>query len=131
MPCYRLQQMRALVLICLCFACEDDGPLDSEKDMAQIQMPDLSAGTATCFAALKCSMACTGASAGTCSAACFGNVDSAAQPFAMALLTCIEDKCTSLGGDGGSTDCDDPQSTTCTTCVTSKCGSEATACAMH
>jgi hypothetical protein len=123
--------MRALVLICLaCFACEDDGPLDSEKDMAQIQVLDLSA-VGTCANAIKCSMACTGASAGTCSAACFSNVDSAAQPFAMALVTCIEDKCTSLGGDGGSTDCDDPSSTTCSTCVQTKCLSEATACIMH
>jgi hypothetical protein len=125
MPCYRLQQMRALVLICLCFACEDDGLTDSEKDMAQVQ--DLSA---TCANAAKCVMSCTGANAATCSAACFANVDSAAQPFAQALLTCIVGNCTSLG-DGGSTACDDPQSTTCTTCVTSKCGSEATACGMH
>ncbi len=122
--------MRALLLICLaCFACEDDGPLDSQKDMTTIQ--DLSVAADTCAAAISCSMKCTGANAASCSAACFQNVGTAGQPFAQALLTCIQTKCTSAGGDAGTSDCNDPQSATCSTCVQSKCINEATACFTH
>ena len=121
----------ALLLMLAVGGCEDDGPLDSEKDMTMTVTHDLSTTGTTCAAAVQCSMACTGANAASCSAACFTNVTSAAQPFATALLDCIQNKCTPLGGDGGSTDCSDPQSTTCSTCVQSKCFNEAAACVGH
>ena len=125
--------MRLALLALLAVAgCEDDGPLDSERDMAQATAPDLtSVAAGSCAAAVQCSMQCTGANAATCSAACFGSVDSAGQPFAQALLDCIQVKCTSLGGDAGTPACDDPQSNTCSACVQSQCLPEATACFMH
>jgi hypothetical protein len=123
---------RLLLMICLaCAACEDDGPLDSEKDMATNSVNVDLTVTDTCAAAVQCSMMCTGATAGQCSATCFGNVGTAGKPFAQALLTCIETNCTSLGGDAGSPACDDPMSATCNSCVQVKCIAEATACLQH
>jgi hypothetical protein len=121
----------ALLLLLSVAACEDDGPLDSEKDMTMTVTHDLSTTGTTCAAAVQCSMACTGATAATCSSACFSNVTADAQPYATALLGCIQNKCTPLGGDGGTTDCSDPQSTTCSACVQAKCLSEASACVAH
>ena len=124
------QMMRVLLLICLaCSGCEDDGPLDSEKDMAI--NPDLHVAADTCAAAVQCSMACMGAGAASCSAMCFAKVGTAGMPFSQALLGCIQMKCTSLGGDAGTPACDDPQSMTCGACVQSKCIAEATACLQH
>jgi hypothetical protein len=122
--------MRLLLLICLAgSACEDDGPLDSEKDMAM--SPDLGIAGDSCAAAVQCTMKCTGADAASCSASCFSKVGAAGQPYSQALLSCITNKCTSAGGDAGTPACDDPQSATCGACVQSKCLAEATACFMH
>jgi hypothetical protein len=122
--------MRILVLICLAsFGCEDDGPLDSEKDMAVNH--DLNVAADTCAAAVQCTMMCTGANAAQCSAACFSHVSAANMQYSQALLGCIQMKCTSLGGDAGTPACDDPQSMTCSACVQSKCLAEATACLQH
>jgi hypothetical protein len=119
--------MRVVLLVFLAFAsCEDDGPLDSERDMAM--QKDLSVAGTTCAAAVQCSMACT---TPACSGACFANVSADSMPYSQALLTCIQNKCTSAGGDAGTPACDDPNAATCGTCVQSKCLAEATACLGH
>jgi hypothetical protein len=122
---------RLLLMICLaCTACEDDGPLDSQKDLSTAASMDLTVAE-SCAAAVTCSMQCTGANAAQCSATCFANVGAAGKPYATALLDCIQMKCTSLGGDAGTPACDDPMSSTCSACVQSQCIAEATACLQH
>jgi hypothetical protein len=104
----------------------------NNPDLSVVVQPDMTmvAGT-TCAAAIQCSMACTGSNAQQCSAACFAAVDPSAQQYSMALLTCISQKCTSLGGDAGMPACDDPQSMACSQCVQSACFPEASACFTH
>jgi hypothetical protein len=124
---------RLLLMICLaCVACEDDGPLDSDKDMATgpNMTVDLTVAEG-CAAAVQCSMQCPVANVAQCTTACFSMVSAAGLPFAQALQGCIQMKCTSLGGDMGSAACDDPGSQACNSCVQTKCLAEATACLQH
>jgi len=123
---------RLLLMICLAsFACEDDGPLDSQKDLATNSVNVDLTVSESCAGAVQCSMQCTVANVAACTAACFSMVGAAGLPYAQALQGCIQTKCTSLGGDGGSAACDDPGSQACNACVQAKCIAEATACLAH
>jgi hypothetical protein len=116
-------------IFCLVSACDDGGSPSTAMDMS---MPaDLTAGAGTCAAGLVCSMGCTAQNAQTCQFSCEQGVSADAKPYFDAVLTCIINHCTILGGDGGTMDCDDPQSTTCSTCVQAKCGAEISTCLVH
>jgi hypothetical protein len=113
-------------------ACGEDVAPMNNPDLAVNISPDMvMVAMTTCGEAIQCSQACTGSNAQTCSAACFGNVTPAAEPYATALLNCISQKCTSLGGDAGIPACDDPQSQACADCVQTACFPEASACFTH
>jgi hypothetical protein len=124
--------MRVTLFACLLFAaCDDDNQMMANPDLAVVTQPDLTPAAGTCAAGLECVMACTGANAVGCGAACFNMVHTENQQYFQALIDCIQTKCTSLGGDAGTPACDDPQAATCGPCVQSKCSSEAITCFMH
>jgi hypothetical protein len=112
-------------------ACDDDNQQMMSPDLAVVTQPDLTPTAGSCAAGITCVMGCTGANALGCGTNCFNMVSTANQPYFQTLIDCIQLKCTSLGGDAGTADCDDPQAATCGQCVQSKCVNEAIACFQH
>ncbi len=122
-------QMRLALFVCLVMiGCDDDNPMMPSPDLAVVTQPDLTPAAGTCAAGLQCVMQCTGANALGCGSDCFNMVSTANQPYFQALIDCIQLKCTSLGGDAGTSACDDPQAAACGTCVQAKCANEALNC---
>jgi hypothetical protein len=121
----------SLVLGLLGLGCGDDGA-NNGADLSQNLAPDLAVADDSCAAALDCTRTqCTAANAQTCGFACAGSVSATAQPLLQAIIDCIDNQCTSLGGDGGTSDCNDPQSSACASCVQSRCASQAADCLSH
>ena len=122
--------MRLTLFACLLLcACDDDTAMMMSPDLAVTA--DLTPAAGTCAAGLQCVMGCTGANALGCGASCANMVSMPNQQYFNALVGCIMTNCTSLGGDAGTSACDDPQAASCGQCVQSKCSNEALACISH
>src|SRR5262249_38328861 len=95
-----------LLAVFLC-ACDDDSTVAS-TDLSMAAATDM-ASNGSCASGLFCAQKCTAQNAQTCGFQCFSLVSADNQPYFQAVVSCIMSKCTSLGGDGGTNACDDPQ----------------------
>jgi hypothetical protein len=101
----------------------------SAADLAVSGPPKDMAG-ATCAATAACIMACDPASLNVCVPGCISALSAAAMPYFNTLELCSQPACYAVK-DGGAPPCSQPASTACSTCLSTSCGSQLSACLAH